>query len=979
MSLRHPFSRNRLYSGLVTLFFVGLLSPLFASGSRTLIKDWRFADTKTQDIWSKNGGQTTLTPDENHIGLTGTEKSGPRIWAKVAASAGRFIVQIELRTTSSVSATLYWTTPEVPGFHPSQRVDFYRIAENGPWQTFEAVFNVDSSLTGLRLDPLGKPGKTDIRRIALYSVPATSAADAAGKLKLLPGFEAELVYKVPKSKQGSWVSMTFDDKGRIIASDQYKGLFRVTVDSGKSGAAMTKVESLDVGIGAAQGLCYAFDSLYVVVSHDFEKGKIGFYRLRDTDGDDRFEEVKMLRAFNSRSEHGLHGVVLGPDGKQLYIVGGNDADLPEPEKSLPPRVWQEDLLLPRMWDARGHAKGRLAPGGWIARTDAEGKTWELVSIGYRNQYDLAFNPAGDLFTYDADMEWDIGTSWYRPTRVNHVVSGSDFGWRSGTGKWAPYFPDSLPATIDIGTGSPTGIVFGTGSRFPAKYQRALFLSDWSYGKVYAVHLTPEGASYTASKEVFLSGTPLPITDLEVSPTDGMLYFVVGGRKTESAIYRVRYTGNESTVTVNDPQGAPNETAQLRRTLEGYHRQDPAALSVAWPHLANPDRFVRYAARIAVEHQDVASWQDRVLSETRPIAIIEGTVALARHGGKELRDKLIEKLDQLDWSQLDQPRRLSLLRAYSLVFIRMGKPEADQVEKIVTRFDQYYPAKNFPLNRELSRLLIFLESPEAARKTVALMTAGVSQEQQIHYALSLRTLNSGWTHELRERYFEWFHSASGLGGGMSFSGFVKNIKSDAVSNLPSAEKTALAKVLADRPASDAAANRPVPKGPGKAWTLDELVGLAGTKLKQRDFENGKAMFSAVMCYSCHRFAGGGGAVGPDLTGAAGRFGVRDLVEAILDPSKEISDQYQATVFELVDGTSIVGKMINMFGDSIDVSTNLFDPSEITKLPLAGIKSQKPSPVSEMPPALLYMLNEDEVLDLLAYLLSRGDAKDPMFSK
>ena len=38
----------------------------------------------------------------------------------------------------------------------------------------------------------------------------------------------------------------------------------------------------------------------------------------------------------------------------------------------------------------------------------------MVSIGYRNAYDIAFNADGELFTYDSDMEWDMGTPWYRP-------------------------------------------------------------------------------------------------------------------------------------------------------------------------------------------------------------------------------------------------------------------------------------------------------------------------------------------------------------------------------------------------------------------------------------------------------------------------------------------------------------------------------------------------------------------------------------
>ncbi len=65
-------------------------------------------------------------------------------------------------------------------------------------------------------------------------------------------------------------------------------------------------------------------------------------------------------------------------------------------------------------------------------------------MGYRNQYDIALNEDGELFTYDADMEWDFGSPWYRPTRVCHATSGSEFGWRSGTGKWPAYYEDSLP-------------------------------------------------------------------------------------------------------------------------------------------------------------------------------------------------------------------------------------------------------------------------------------------------------------------------------------------------------------------------------------------------------------------------------------------------------------------------------------------------------------------------------------------------------
>ena len=111
----------------------------------------------------------------------------------------------------------------------------------------------------------------------------------------------------------------------------------------------------------------------------------------------------------------------------------------------PHRNYKEDLLLPRQWDGNGFAASRYAPGGFVLRTDADGKEWELMLGGFRNAYDFAFNADGELFTFDADMEWDWGMPWYRPIRVNHCTSAAEFGWRYGTGKWPEYYADSLGA------------------------------------------------------------------------------------------------------------------------------------------------------------------------------------------------------------------------------------------------------------------------------------------------------------------------------------------------------------------------------------------------------------------------------------------------------------------------------------------------------------------------------------------------------
>ena len=253
-----------------------------------------------------------------------------------------------------------------------------------------------------------------------------------------------------------------------------------------------------------------------------------------------------MRKLDGGGEHGPHGVVLAPDGRSLYVVAGNATELTKVSSSLVPKVWGEDNLLPRMVDGSGFMSSEKAPGGHICRVSPDGKDWELVSMGYRNPFDIAFNRDGELFTYDSDMEWDVNTPWYRPTRVLHVTSGSEFGYRNGAGKWPAYTIDSLPPVVNVGPGSPTGVAFGYGAKFPVKYQEALYLCDWSYGKLYALHLKPQGSSYTGELEEFLAGTPLALTDVVINPKDRAMYFTVGGRQTQSGFYRVTYAGDEST-------------------------------------------------------------------------------------------------------------------------------------------------------------------------------------------------------------------------------------------------------------------------------------------------------------------------------------------------------------------------------------------------------------------------------------------------
>ncbi len=853
-----------------------------------------------------------------------------------------------------------------------------------------------------KVKTVGKLGDKPWGDVLSDSDPKLAAAPR-DVFNVLPGFKVEKLFTVPKDELGSWVAITFDNKGRLIASDQGNlGLVRITPPAIGSDEE-TKVEKLDIKISAAQGLLYAFDSLYISVNGGPGSG---LYRARDTNGDDQFDEVVKLRALAGGGEHGPHALRLSPDGKSIYIICGNHTDPTSFTSGSVPMNWSEDLLLPRQWDARGHARGRLAPGGWIAKVDPAGENWEVVSIGYRNAYDMDFNADGELFAYDSDMEWDMGSPWYRPTRVTHAVSGSEFGWRSGTGKWPSYYIDSLPELVNIGPGSPVGVTFGYGAKFPGKYQKALYLLDWTFGTIYALHLQPEGASYRVDKEEFLSRTPLPLTDAAVGP-DGALYFTIGGRGTQSELFRVIYQGDEDTQPVDARNTEGAKLRELRHKLEAYHQtveDTDAALALIWPNLSHEDRHIRYAARVALEHQPFALWENRVLAEKNIVALIAGAVARARQGTPEIEPKLLDALNAIHIEKLPESQQLDLLRAYALIFMRLGEPGIEQRAAIVQKLDALYPADSDSLNRELCQVLVYLKSPTVISKTlelmrqpyepsqselsdllarnpgyggaIAKMLANQPNQSLIQFAFCLRNMRYGWTLEQRKEYLQLLDGERDKSGGASFQGFIDNIRSEALANASEAERKAL-ETLA--PVTVKKEDLPAPIGPGKDWTLPELITLTSGGLHGRNFEAGRRAYAAARCVVCHRYGGDGGATGPDLTNVAGRFSFKDLSEAIVDPSKVISDQYRAHNIVTLSGKAFSGRVAGESNDELTVFTNPEDITKVEVVAKSDIDEMVPSPLSMMPKDLLKSLNKDEVLDMLAYLLSRGNPEDPMFGK
>jgi len=361
------------------------------------------------------------------------------------------------------------------------------------------------------------------------------------RYELAPGFQIERVGE--PDLVGSIVAITWGNRGRLIASRE-RGPILSVIDSDNDGRFDSVVE-YSTEVTNCQGLCMVFDDLYAVGSGP---NGTGIYRLPDADHDDKADSVELVMAYKEgMGEHGPHNVVFGPDG-WLYHNSGNHAWVPHERQPNSPVLHYEEgyLLEPKFEDARGHAVGIKAPGGTIWRFTPDGKQWWLETNGFRNEYDIAFNSKGDLFSFDSDMEWDVGLPWYRPVRVNHCIPGAEFGWRSGAAKWPPYYFDSLPGTVDIGRGSPTGVVFYEHTAFPQKYQGSFLVCDWSMGRIMAVFMQRKGATYHGTWENLVAGNPLNVSDIEID-RDGSVIFSTGGRGTEGGIYRVTHNNQRRTV------------------------------------------------------------------------------------------------------------------------------------------------------------------------------------------------------------------------------------------------------------------------------------------------------------------------------------------------------------------------------------------------------------------------------------------------
>ena len=246
---------------------------------------------------------------------------------------------------------------------------------------------------------------------------------------------------------------------------------------------------------------------------------------------------------------------------------------------------------------------------------------------------------------------------------------------------------------------------------------------------------------------------------------------------------------------------------------------------------------------------------------------------------------------------------------------------------------------------------------------------------------LSEAKTGWTPALREKYFKWYKTAFTYKGGNSYIGFVDRARKMALANVPKDKVehfTAISgsNLLITNGRRVAVAGNP--KGPGRNWTMEDAMDVVNRNSTNRNFEQGKMLFSAALCSNCHSMKGeGGGAVGPDLTQLGTRFSNRDILESIILPSKVISDQYAATDFHMKDGSTFTGRLKNEENGKYYISMNPFAPQTLQVIQKKDVVSTNLSDVSIMYPGTINRLNKEELKDLLAYLTSGANKNHEVY--
>ncbi len=403
-------------------------------------------------------------------------------------------------------------------------------------------------------------------------------------------------------------------------------------------------------------------------------------------------------------------------------------------------------------------------------------------------------------------------------------------------------------------------------------------------------------------------------------------------------------------------------------------------------LDHKDRHLRYAARHTLEriHRDL--WSDHILSddfERRPRGVLEGMLALIEtQRAANHADAIFTRLEALSRQPMEEAILLDFLRVVQMAFIR-DVTDGDRLAQFKAalggRMLAQFPAEDLRVNRELQAVIAYLQPPGAIDALLAYLTPDKSREEQIHTMYALRTISEGWTEETRNQAVAWFDRGREMDGAASMEGFINNMWDSLLTHLPETERVIAqerkAKALAERAEKAAAL---LAEMEGEAGTANsDLAQMSFEELadyleydpmayREQKLEDGEKVFLRARCANCHVFGTKGKGGGPDLSTVTSRFRRRDILEAIMYPSKVVSDQYTGLELELDDFSTVTGMVV---GENESTLTLITVHGERMEIPRETITKQTITEKSIMPEGLLNTMSLRDLVNLV-YFLENG---------
>ena len=738
--------------------------------------------------------------------------------------------------------------------------------------------------------------------------------------------------------------------------------------------------------GFREGVNIAFSpegNLYVVTSRDVTV-------LYDRDGDGRSEERRKVLELTEPDKVYAHSALLGitfsPDG-WLYVSRGNTGG----------NLW-------KLVGTDGSSVTGYGDGGNVVRARPDGSRLEEVATGFWNPMDLKFDASGHLLAADNDPD-SRG-----PNRLVDVVPGGDYGYESlfgGSGinpylAWNGELPGTLPYAVGLGE-APTGLLDASLAALPADYQGQMLASIWEESRIVRIDLQPKGVSLTGSTEVIVQGGEDFRPVAFAADSRGNIYFTdwVLRSYPNHGRGRIWKLSARKDVATEKPKkrsafALPDSASKPLQVL--YNTGPHTSFEYLAQRLTSNDPFLRHAATVMLARPSHHEKLVQTTKSTDPYARIGALLALQRSGyrpGQALMRQLLTDPDArvrqraMMWvgkaglvaSRQDLDKSLAVGTPSLLLFetyletVRYLQPEflavyQNKTEPHTKKIERPLPdqfIENFLQNQEQPvavRAMAVKMLEEPARKTdllLGLLEREKDPKMQLEVVRSLADIPDA---AVAERLFEMAKSKSTpekvraeallalSRQPVDFSEKIKPLLKDASPEVKSETERYLRMYSGFTPSGHPTTY--------ESWQKSLQKGGQAPR--------GRRVFYSVqaVCSSCHAIEGRGGDLGPDLTNVGLSKSRGQLIRAILQPSAEISPEWQGWHINLKNGESYVGRQIDVGEKEIDLLTQ--DKGFVT-FQKKDVENYGMSQTSLMPEGLQHQLTVQDMRDLLAFLQSR----------